>query len=227
MPVSAPSRSRSCSVFPSLAFALCSAAGVSADEQPGAKEPIFSNSYVEAYRVTLDPGEGLGPHTAGERIVYSLSDYTIRWTEAGTTTTKSWREGEVHEHQALDHAIENVGNTIADFLVVERTDATLPAQPDGGDAAAVPGGYAALIAELDSARVLRVALPAGAEQPLHAGSHRLVYSLNEYAIDFATAGGETSGTEMEGGDIHWHDAGPHAVRNTGEETARFVIFAFR
>lgn len=210
-----------------VAFVLCSAASVSADEQQGAKDQIFRNDYVEAYRVTLDPGEGLRPHAAGERIVYSLSDYTIRWTEAGAATTKSWREGEVHGHEALDHAIENIGNTIADFLVVVRTDTPLPAQEPESDAAAVPGGYAAVIAEPDGTRVLRVALPVGAEQPLHAGSHRLVYSLNEYSIDFTTADGETIGSEMRGGDVHWHDAGPHAARNTGDDTARFVIFAYR
>ncbi|MHA7815144.1 MAG: cupin domain-containing protein [Pseudohaliea sp.] len=190
------------------------------------RETLFSNPYVEAYRITLAPGEAQPLHAGTQRIVYSLSDYTIRWTEDGETTSKRWREGEVHYHEALEHAAENTGNTIADFLVVARTDTPLPAVESDGDASAVAGGYATLIAEPADARVLRVALPAGARQPLHAGAPRLVYSLNDYSVSFITADGEVAEAELESGEMHWHDAGPHAVENTGDDTARFVIFAF-
>jgi hypothetical protein len=118
------------------------------------------------------------------------------------------------------------GAGTADFLVVARTDKPVPASASDGDASAVAGGYAALIAEVPGARVLRVALPAGARQPMHAGASRLVYSLNDDSVRFTTPGSEDRTADFETGDTHWHEAGPHAVENTGDEMARFVIFAF-
>jgi len=203
-----------------------SSVGVSAENAMAHRETLFSNPYVEAYRIILAPGEAQSLHAGKQRIIYSLSDYTIRWTEEGETTSKSWREGDVHYHEALEHAAENTGNTIADFLVVARTDTPLPEAASDSDASAVAGGYAALIAEPANARVLRVALPAGARQPLHAGAPRLVYSLNDYSVSFMTPEDEVLNAELESGELHWHDAGPHAVENTGDDTARFVIFAF-
>lgn len=189
-------------------------------------EPVFANDYVQAYRVTLAPGEGLSPHEGAERVVYSLSDYTIEWTEAGKSSSQTWREGEVHAHAALEHGLTNTGNTIADFLVVARNGAAVP-DTAVSDAAAVSGGYAALIAEPEGYRVLRVALPPRATQPLHEGYPRLVYSLNDYAVVFTGPDGLKSKVNHAGGDFHWHDAGMHAVENTGNDTARFVIFAIK
>lgn len=203
-----------------------SSLGVYSDDAGGIKQALFSNPYVEAYRVTLAPGEGLPLHAGDSRTIYSLSDYTIRWTEGGETTTRRWREGEVHYHAAIEHAMENTGSTIADFLVIARTNTPLPEVESDGDAATVAGGYAAVVAEPEGARVLRVALPPGASQPLHAGAPRLVYSLNDYNVSFITPDGEVLAAELETGEMHWHDAGPHAVENTGKDTARFVIFAF-
>jgi hypothetical protein len=204
---------------------LCSAPAL-ADDVPGdALQTLFANEHVEVYRATLEPGEKMPVHSGHARLVYSLSDYTIAWTERGETTTKTWRAGDVHRHEALDHAVENTGNTIADYLVVARTDRALPGVEHGAAAAEVTGGYAALIAEYDDARVLRVALPAGGRQPIHEGTARVVYSLNDYSVVFSTPDGEELEREFATGDVHWHDAGPHAVANAGDETARFVIFA--
>lgn len=189
--------------------------------------PLFSNDYVSVSRVTLAPGDELPMHSGNARVVYSLSDYTIRWTEEGKTEEKVWREGDVHAHEGLEHAMKNIGTTIADLLIVARSDAALPATENTDDAASVPGGYAAVIAELEDARVLRVALPSGAEQPLHAGAPRIVYSLNDYSVVFKTPDDDGRDVDLSTGSVHWHDAGPHAVFNNGDDTARFVIFAFR
>lgn len=191
--------------------------------------PLFNNDYVSVSRVTLEPGEELPTHSGTARVVYSLSDYTIRWTEDGETAEKVWREGDVHAHEGLQHAIKNTGTTIADFLIVAKTDESMPATDatDIANDAAVPGGYAAVIADLEDARVLRVALPSGAAQPLHAGAPRIVYSLNDYSVVFKTPGDEGREVDLVTGSVHWHEAGPHAVLNSGDDTARFVIFAFQ
>lgn len=190
------------------------------------RERLFENAYVTVDRITLAPGEGLARHSGPERIVYSLSDYTIAWTEAGDTATKSWRAGDVHAHAALDHEVENAGNTIAEYLVVARTSSALPPAEGEVDAAEIAGGYAAVLADFDSARVLRVSLPPGVRQPLHHGRARLVYVLNDQQLVFLTDGGERREVAHGEGELHWHDAGRHAVENTGETTARFVLFAF-
>lgn len=212
----------------SIACALAvSSASSAVGEERAMPSPLFNNDYVSVSRVTLAPGEELPMHSGNARIVYSLSDYTILWTEGGETEEKSWREGDVHAHEPLEHAMKNTGNTIADLLIVARSDAALPANENAADAATVPGGYAAVIAELEDARVLRVALPSGAEQPLHAGAPRIVYSLNDYSVVFKTPDDDGRDVDLSTGSVHWHEAGPHAVLNSGDDTARFVIFAFQ
>ena len=212
----------------SIACALAvSSASSAVGEERAMPSPLFNNDYVSVSRVTLAPGEELPMHSGKARVVYSLSDYTIRWTEDGETEEKVWREGDVHAHEGLEHAMKNTGNTIADLLIVARSDAALPASENAADAATVPGGYAAVIAELEDARVLRVALPSGAEQPLHAGAPRIVYSLNDYSVVFKTPDDDGRDVDLSTGSVHWHEAGPHAVLNSGDDTARFVIFAFQ
>lgn len=213
-----------------IAFVLGTLPVMSADAQGSeARQHLFGNDYVDLYRVTIEPGEELPLHTGDERLVYSLSDYTIAWTEdgQGETATKIWREGDVHEHEAIDHSVKNIGNTIADFLVVVRADEPVEKSDHGKAVSEMPGSFAALIAELDHATVFRVALPAGARQPMHEGPARLIYSLNDYSLLFSTPSGDESEADFETGDVHWHDAGPHAAANIGDETARFVIFALR
>jgi quercetin dioxygenase-like cupin family protein len=207
-----------------LSLLLGMSLAATADEQT--RRQLFANDYVTVERVTLAPGAALPDHDGEQRIVYSLSDYRIAWTEAGTRSTRDWREGQVHEHAALHHAVENTGNTVADFLVVARTKVPLPAAEATPDAGDVAGGYAAVVGKLDTARVLRVALPPGAAQPLHGGAARLVYALNDYSLRYTGPDGAISEVAQEAGALHWHDAGEHAAENIGSETARYVIFAF-
>jgi hypothetical protein len=208
-----------------FASALIAVSSAYADDADMRKE-VFANDYVTVNRITLEPGAGLPLHKGAARVVYSLSDYTIRWTEDGSTTSMDWREGQVHAHDALDHAVENTGNTIADMLIVFRTDKALEVGAVESDASTVAGGYGALIADLDGVRVIRVALPPGARQPMHGGAARLVYALNNSELTFVDAAGTARTFTHANGSAHWHEAGDHAVENTGDETARYVIFAF-
>lgn len=202
------------------------AVGNASAADTGSRVRVFDNEYVTVERITLAPGEGLAKHAGPKRIVYSLSDYTIAWTEDGKEESRTWREGDVHAHEALDHAVENTGNTVAEYLVVARTSKALPDATAGADASDIAGGYGALLGEFDGARVLRVALPPGARQPLHGGRARLVYALNDHRVLFATEDGDQREVAHRAGEVHWHEAGRHAVENAGEETARYVLFAF-
>lgn len=208
-----------------LGLVLSAGAAIAADE--GSRERVFENAYVVVDRITLAPGEALARHAGEDRVVYSLSDYTIRWTEAGEPETRSWRMGDVHRHEALDHAVENTGSTVAEYLVVARTGEPLPATAVEADASQIEGGYAALLGSFEGTRVLRVGLPAGARQPMHDGGARLVYTLNDQQLVYFT-GDDAEGqkTAHAAGTFHWHEAGRHAVENAGTTTARYVLFAF-
>jgi hypothetical protein len=100
-----------------LTTCLIGTAAITRAADDGNRERIFENTYVTVDRITLAPGEGLARHPGPDRIVYSLSDYTIAWTEAGDTASKTWRSGDVHAHEALDHAVENIGETTARFVL--------------------------------------------------------------------------------------------------------------
>ena len=94
--------------------------------QEGTKEMIFENDYAKVIKVTLEPNESLAPHEGEERLIYSLSDYSINWTEEGNSGVKSWKKGDVHFHSTGEHAAENKGSATAEWLVFIKKDAELP-----------------------------------------------------------------------------------------------------
>jgi quercetin dioxygenase-like cupin family protein len=71
--------------------------------------------------------------------------------------------------------------------------------------------------------VQRVDLPAGAALPEHEGGPRVVYSRRPYTMRFE-AEGQSSERHFEAGDVHFHSAGPHAIQNTGDQPAAFLVF---
>lgn len=82
-------------------------------------EVIFDNAFAEVHRVTLQPGAQLPPHRGYARALYSLSGYTVTFTGEDGTRQQSFEEGEAHYHDPGDHTVENAGDTVAEFLVVE------------------------------------------------------------------------------------------------------------
>jgi uncharacterized cupin superfamily protein len=189
------------------------------------REEVLANEWIDAFTVTLEPGQAVAPHEGRARFIYSLSDYTIRYTEGDATRETTWQAGEVHAHEAGSHAMENVGTTPARLLIVSRLDAPLP----GGES--VPSDDvedgATLRLDDDRFRVTEIALPAGATRPMHGGMARLVYSLSDYTLRYTEDGGEPSEQTFAAGDAHWHAAGQHAVENSGETEARFLVVALK
>ncbi|TVS13853.1 MAG: hypothetical protein EA417_15765 [Gammaproteobacteria bacterium] len=214
---------------------------VSAQEAPqvvedaGANAPqvsslVFENEHVRAMLVALEPGDEVPEHSGRERAVYSLTDYRILFAEEGESHEREWRAGQAHWHEARDHAVRNIGDTEARFLVVSRTEAALAetaALHIDHDAATIEEGFAALIFENDHVRITQVTLPPGTAQAEHHGVHRLVYSLSDYAIRYTSDRVETVERAFAAGDAHWHEADIHAVENIGSTEARFVIFQFK
>ena len=87
---------------------------------PGATDRVvFDGDVAEVHRVTLEPGAELPPHRGYARAVYALSGYTVEFTGPGGTREQRFEAGEAHYHDPGDHTVENAGDTVAEFLVVE------------------------------------------------------------------------------------------------------------
>jgi len=78
--------------------------------------------------------------------------------------------------------------------------------------------------ENEFAHVVKVSLEPGQELASHEGSDRVIYSLNDYSIEWIVNGeseGEKSWTE---GDVHVHGEDTHSAINTGSADAEFLAF---
>lgn len=192
---------------------------------------IFENDYAKVVKVTLAPTESLEAHEGGERVIYSLSDYSIDWVEQGKDEgTKSWNKGDVHFHQAGQHAAKNNGSSTAEWLAFGKKDAELPDCGEntlGKDVNMVAADFAQLSFDNEAFRVTEITLPKGAKIPMHDGVNRIIYALSDYQIMYESEGEERNEKSFEQGDIHWHNACQHALENSGETEAKFLVVSYK
>ncbi len=190
---------------------------------------LFENEYVRVLNITLDPGDSQPLHMGGKRLIYALTNYTINYYQPEDTTEITWNKGGIHWHESGIHAVDNIGETIADYLVIERKQAALPefTKPTDEEIPTLAEtGFSIEVFENEHARVCRVTLPAVEIIPEHFGPPRLIYSLSDYKILYTAEAKDSVEKEFQKGDFHWHPAGMHSVENIGEETAEYLIFAF-
>ena len=197
---------------------------------PQHAEPMFNNDYVKAVKFTLGPGDKLPLHQGTRRVIYSLSDYKIKWMEGDLQTEKQWKKGQVHWHDAAQHAVENIGKTEAEYLVVARKDAVLPLLEGDEISHAISQldvAYSSVVFDNEDVRVMEVKIPSGEKQPMHSGGHRLVYALTAYDAKYRSDKMGTKESTVKAGTAHWHGPDKHAVENTGQTSANFLIFEFK
>lgn len=83
-------------------------------------ENIFENDYVRIIEVNIPVGEGQPMHQGVNRLIYSLTPYTIKYTSDKMETKESTMEaGDAHWHTADEHAVENIGETDAHYVIFE------------------------------------------------------------------------------------------------------------
>lgn len=194
--------------------------------QPEDAKVAFQNDYCRVLRFDLEPNEALPPHLGRPRVVYSLTDYELDWSEGGKALgRRSWNKGDVHVHDATVHAIRNTGSTKASFLVFERLESPLPAASMHHDSSELPTGARSLLSDTDF-HVLQVELQPGDAQELHEGGWRAIYSLTDYTIEWREDG-DVEQKSWSAGDVHWHQPAQHAATNTGETQARWLVVGFR
>lgn len=192
---------------------------------------VFENDYVRVVEFTLGPGDELPLHHGGRRVVYALSDFTLEWLEGeAEPVTKKWTSGAVHFHDAVTHAARNAGSTEARYLVVSRKTVPLPIIEAYGaerDVAAADADHSEAIFENDHVRVIEVHIAPGDKQPAHHGLNRLIYALSDYTITYSSERSENEESIVEIEDAHWHGRDEHAVENTGETEAHYLVFAWK
>ncbi|MBD3385526.1 hypothetical protein GF407_11445 [candidate division KSB1 bacterium] len=199
-------------------------------EYPENAKVVFENDYVKAVEFMLEPGDKLPLHKGGKRVVYALSDYKVKWTEGDETSEKEWQKGDAHWHDAIEHAIENIGDTIASYMVVMRKDALLPETGEydlSRDASQLDSEHSKIIFDNEHVRLIGVTLGSGESQPKHEGIYRLIYSLSDYKIEYTYNETNTVESQMEKGYVHWHAPDRHSVKNIGDPPAHYLIFAFK
>jgi len=92
---------------------------IPAASQGAEDEIVFGSDLAEVHRVTLQPDAALPSHRGSVRAIYSMSDYEVEFTTDADTRRQSFSAGDAHYHDAGSHSVRNVGENVAEFLVVE------------------------------------------------------------------------------------------------------------
>ncbi|CAA6813652.1 MAG: Unknown protein [uncultured Aureispira sp.] len=201
--------------------------------EKGERKIIFENDYAQVISIKLDVGEFISPPggKGKDRVIYSLSDYTLdRDKGDGEMESKTWKENEVHFHEAGNHYVKNTGNTTAEWLVfVKKTD-DLPECSENkldNDVHSITPDFSQKLFENDDFKVTKVILTEGKSIPMHSGINRIIYSLNDYQISYESDKEETVEKTFQKDDIHWHEACKHAMQNIGNSEAKFLVVSFK
>lgn len=194
-------------------------------------ELLFENDYAKVSRVSLAPGEMQPTHEGENRVIYSLSDYVIDWEEGGEKLgVKTWKKGDVHFHEAGQHSAKNTGTTKAEWLVFTRKNTDLPDCGENtleNDVNSVSPDFAEAVFENEDFKITEVTLPTGESIPMHAGVNRIIYSLSDYDLEYESDTEGMINKQFKAGDTHWHEACQHALKNTGETEAKYLVISYK
>ena len=190
---------------------------------PGNVELLLERPSISVMRVTLPPQARLPMHRGGDRVVYSLSDYKLRYLTPGAEgRIQDFRTGDIHWHSAGVHAVQNVGPIPARYLVVTRKGVN-PTPGVTSNIAELAPDKAQVIFENRDAKVIEIALQPKDKLPMHNAAGRAVYALTAAKLRFI-AGGQSIAEEWPEGAVHWHDGGEHALENLSADPIKLLIF---
>lgn len=192
---------------------------------------IFENEYARVLRVSLQSNEKQPEHEGKIRLIYSLNDYVIEGKEGGESIgKKGFKKGNVHFHREGIHYAHNLGSKEANWLIFERKNENLPSCGQNStekDVTSMPGDFAVVLFENNYFKAMKVTLEPGTEIPEHSGVNRIVYSLNDYKISYQSDKLEQVEKTFKTGDIHWHGACMHSLKNTGDKTVEYLVVVYK
>jgi len=79
-----------------------------------------------------------------------------------------------------------------------------------------------MVYENEFAQLMKVRLQPGESLPMHEGRERAVYALGDYQLEWSD-GKTTQQSNWKKGQMHWHDAGKHTVKNVGAQPAEYLV----
>lgn len=192
---------------------------------------IFENEYSKVAKISLAPGESQSTHEGENRIIYSLSNYSIDWEEEGEElNSKTFKAGDVHFHEAGKHAAKNNGTTIAEWLVFTKKPKALPNCGDNtieNDVTSVSPDFAQTLFDNDHFKVTKVNLPKGDSISTHSGINRILYSLSNYNLNYQSNTEDQVDKQFKTGDTHWHEACMHSLKNNGDSNASYLLVSYK
>lgn len=212
--------------IPALLWLLRVAAPAQDASVPVEQEPkhktVFRNDYVQAFRVSLPPGEATLMHThAHDDAAVRLSEATVTADGPGQpagapqTAQAGFVSARDNERAPLTHRVQNIGKT--PFEVV---DVQMLRRPEGPQAEPI----APPAAENASMRVYRYEIAPGASGDRH--THRRPYLLvaaTDVNLRMTSPDGRSFEHPVKAGDMHWVDTEvTHTLTNAGGETAILV-----
>ena len=213
------------------AFALLAAmssgqdAAVPVEEEPDHRT-VFKNDYVQAFRVTLEPGRATRMHThARDDAAVRLSTATVAVDTPGQPLgpPESRPIGSVsardNEANPLTHRVHNIGTTVFDVV-----DVQILSRPAGPAAPAI----STPAAENATMRVYRYELGPGVSTARHAHSRPyLLVAATDVGLR-VTSGEVATQHADRAGDMRWiESAGTHVLTNAGAGTAILVEFELK
>jgi len=207
-------------------LALAQERTVPVEEEPR-HETVLKNDFVQAFRVTLQPGESTLMH------VHARDDAAVRLSGARVTAARPGEPagapevvvpGQVsaraNEPHPLTHRVTNVGTTPFDVI-----DVQILKRPEGPAAPPI----SAPAAENPQMRVYRHDLAPGAASAQHTHLRPyLVVAATDMSLRMASPEGGSVAHPVKAGDLHWvEEQVTHSLINQGAERAILVEFELK
>lgn len=187
---------------------------VPVEEAPDHKT-VFKNEYVQAFRVTLQPGEATVTHVhARNDVAVRLSNATVAQQLPGEpvrpaeTAEPGGVSARDNESRNFTHRVLNVGQTVFDVIDVQ----ILNRPPGDTTEALVPPA-----AENPKMRGYRYELAPGASTAPHTHTRPyVIVAATDMELRMAGPDGSSIDQSVKAGDVHWVDTRvTHVLTNRG------------
>ncbi|HYA61862.1 MAG TPA: hypothetical protein VED66_01585 [Candidatus Sulfotelmatobacter sp.] len=184
----------------------------------------FENSEVRVVRWMIPPGDKTANHSHPNNVNIYLTDVNVKVTTPdGKTNEVHGKAGGAAWRGPTTHVVENIGTKPVEGILVE------PKKP----ASALPAGAKDVIAadpkhdkvefENEQVRVIRYTFEPGGKSPMHGHPDNVQVVLTDTTSTVTTPDGKTTPTVAKAGEVHWRQAGQHAVQNTGQQPFEGVL----
>jgi quercetin dioxygenase-like cupin family protein len=162
----------------------------------------LENADVRVLRITFAPGEKAPDHDHPNSVAVILTDGVNRLTTPGQKPTENpQKRGDVVLVNAGKHAVENVGKTRTEVILVElkRPGSASYKGMSLDPVKLVPNNYV-VVAENEHARVIRLRSAAGSPSVVHEHPSNVVIRMSDSATAKAGTVTWAPGPQKHGGD---------------------------